>query len=149
MRPILSPRSMRVEKSPDDRLAGEALGDVVQLDDHLAGALARADGEAHLPYAIAARRALAAQLLEPLHAAFIARAPRFDAFAYPRFFLREQLVEARVRARLGLEELVLAPLIGRVRAGKTGESAAVELDDARRNRIQKTPVMRDEQHAPE
>ena len=96
---------------------------------------------------VAARSALAAQLLEAQHAALVARAARLDAFADPHFLLREQLVEFRVLLRFGVEQLLLAPLIVGITAGKARQPPAVELDHARRHVVQKTPVVRDEQHA--
>jgi hypothetical protein len=80
------------------------------------------------------------------HTAFVARAPRFDAFAYPRFFLREQLVEACSGERFRVQHLFLAPLVLAEFSGIARERAAIELDDARCNFLEKTPVVRHEQN---
>ncbi len=52
--------------------------------------------EIDLALHIAALGSLAAQIFKPLHAAFVAGAARFYAFAYPGFFLGVEFVEQAV-----------------------------------------------------
>ena len=66
-----------------------------------------------LPDALAPRGALLAQVLQALHAAFVARAPRLDALADPDFLLRPEPVELAVGEVLGARQLRLALLVGR------------------------------------
>src|SRR5258706_11037174 len=100
-----------------------------------------------MPEPLAALRARAATLREPLYPAFVARAARFDALADPHFFLREQLVELRALLHFRAEQLFFASLVPGKAAGKAREASAVELDHARCHVVEKTPIMRNEQHA--
>src|SRR6185503_8002348 len=100
-----------------------------------------------MPEPLAPLRALAPQLLEPLHPAFVARAARFDALADPDFFLREQLVELRALLHFRAEQLFFASLVLGKAAGEAREPSAVEFDHARCHVVEKTPIMRNEQHA--
>ena len=50
----------------------------------------------HATELITALCAIAPQLLKSTHTAFVARTSRFDAFANPDLFLRQQLVKAGV-----------------------------------------------------
>jgi hypothetical protein len=61
-----------------------------------------------LPSRLAARGALAAQALQPLDPAFVARAARLDAAADPRFLLGPELVELAVGGLLDGELVALA-----------------------------------------
>ena len=131
----------------DDAARAEALADVPHFSNQFARALAGGHLEIHLAEAITARGTLAAQLLQPQHAALVARAARFDALANPHFFLREQLVEPGVLLRFGVEQLFLTPLVLRVVARKTRQPPAIKLDYPRRHIVEKTPVVRHEQHA--
>src|SRR5204863_4037494 len=71
-----------------ERAATVALADLGKLANQLARARACADGEPDVARALAPRRALLAQALEPPHAAFVARAARPHAFPDPGFLLR-------------------------------------------------------------
>ena len=113
----------------DDGAPAVALGDVLQLRDELAGAFARVEAQLDVAQALAPRGALLAQLLQPLHAPFVAGAAGLDALADPDLLLRPELVEAAVGDCLGRELLVLAPLVGGV--SSPGRSAAGR-DRARR-----------------
>ncbi len=101
--------------------------------------------EAGAPDAIHARAPLVAHLEERPHAALVARASRLDALADPHFLLRETLVELGVLLRLVAQQLGLALGVHRVVAGPGGERAAIEVDDARRHRIDESPVVADEE----
>ncbi len=85
-----------------------------------------------------------AQRFESAHATFIASAARFDAFANPDFFLRPEFVELAVHHFFGGELLALARLVRREVAGVGTKQAAIELDDARRDAIQKRAVVGDD-----
>jgi hypothetical protein len=75
--------------------------------DHLLAGLARLRGfHLHVAGQFAPLRALHAHRLQPAHAAFVAGAAGLDALADPHFLLRQQLVEARVFLRLGVEPLL-------------------------------------------
>ena len=93
---------------------------------------------------LAPRGALDAQRFEPTHAAFVARAARFDAPADPDFFLRPELVELAIRDLLGRELLALARFVGGEVAGIRAQQAAIELDDARDDAIEERAVVRDD-----
>src|SRR5690606_24396572 len=100
------------------------------LDDLLAGGLALGGLHAHVAGQFAALGAFHAHGLEPAHAAFVAGAASLDALADPGFLLRQQLVEARVLLRLGVEPLLAAALVVGPVARPAGDLAAVDLDDA-------------------
>ncbi len=91
--------------------------------------------------------ALAPQRLEFAHAAFVARTPCLDALANPHFFLREFLVEQRIRLRLRVQTFFAATQIIGVVAGPRGDLTAVDLDDACRQCAQEAAVMGDEDDA--
>ena len=127
-----------------DQLRSKGLRHAIELGDELAGALARVDREPQVPEALAPCGALDPEPLEPAHAPFIARAPRLDATADPHLFLCPELVELAIGDRLGRQLLALARLVLREIAGVGAQVAAVELDDPRRDTIEKVPVVRDE-----
>src|SRR5216684_8460820 len=127
-----------------DRSSAKALPHLRQFANQLARAQAFADRELHVADARTARGALLAQALEALDSAFVARAPRLDAFADPGFFLRPELVELARGDRLGGELAGLdALVIGEV-AGVGAQHAAIELEDARREAVEKGAVVRDD-----
>ena len=125
--PIAALQSQR--QVVDDRPLAEALADVQQLGDELAGALAGIERELDVAEPLASRGALDAQRFEPAHAPFVARAARLDAAADPRFFLRPELVELAVRDLLGGELLALARFVG---GEVAGIASAAGRDRARR-----------------
>ena len=128
--PSRSPRITCVVRSRTIGRPSKRLRDVRKLRDQLPGALARIQRQPDVAQPVAARRALAAQHFEPPHAPFVARAPRFDALADPRLFLRPELVELAARCILGDELVGASQLIGRNSCPDT--SAAVR-DPARRS----------------
>ena len=67
--------------------------------------LAAVELEVDLSLHVAAFGALAAQFFQTAYAAFVAGAARFDAFAYPRFFLRMEFVEEAVVFRFNRQFL--------------------------------------------
>ncbi len=118
--------------------------DVFGAQHALAGALRFGHFQPGHALLLAARGALAAQLLERAHAALVARAPGLDALADPHFFLRQLLVEQRAFLRLGVRPLGLAPQVVLVVPGPAGQLAAVDLDDARGQRLQEGAVVGNE-----
>ena len=118
-----------------------------EFGDELAALLARIERQLDLALPVAAGGAFAAQLFEAQHAAFVARAPRFDALANPHFFLRQKLVELGVRHCLVVQDLFFLGLIGAEVARAGEQPAAVEFDDARRHAVEETPVVGDEDDA--
>ena len=114
----------------------------VNSADELSGSLALADGDLHLADALAARRALIAQPLQPPHAALVARAPRLDPLADPDLLLRPELVELALRHRLGGELRRLGLLVGREISRERQQPPAVELDDARGDAVEEGAIVR-------
>ena len=131
----------------DDLARAERLADMLQFRHQLAGAVARIQTHLHLTLLLAAGSAFAPQLLQAQHAAFVARAPRLYALAYPHFFLRQHLVELGIDHRLVRQHAFLDLLVCREVAGEARQLAAVQFDDARGDVIQETPVVGDQQHA--
>ena len=76
-----------------------------QLGDDFAAFLAAVELEVDLSLHVESFGALAAQFFQTAHAAFVAGAARFDAFAYPRFFLRVEFVEEAVVFRFNRQFL--------------------------------------------
>ena len=130
-------------KVADDRPRAEVLADVNEFGHQLARPVAGVQLQVHPAETVAARRAFAAQRLEPQHAALVARPARLDALADPRLLLHEKLVGFGVDDGLVLEESRLALLIRGEIARKRQEAAAVELDDARGHGVEETAVVRD------
>ncbi len=123
-----------------------ALGDMLEFGHQFTRAPALGQCHRHLALAVAARRALLAQPFETAHPALVAGAARFDAFADPHFFLRQQLVELCVAHRLCRKLLRLAPLVIGETARIDREPAAVELDDAGDHAVEKRAIVRHDQH---
>ena len=146
MRPMRSPRMMRVEKSrtttrsPYDLLTRSASN--TSLPDG-SRALGLQPHRAHLP---AARRALGAHRHQRPHAPFVARAPRLDALPQPGLLLGQLLVELLLLQRLVREPLVLLAQERVVVARPRRQPAAIELDDPRRQPLEERAVVGDEQH---
>ena len=95
--------------------------------------------------AIAPRRALHTQALQPPHAAFVARAPRFDAAAYPHLFFGEHLVEFFLAHRFDGEHVLFAFAIRRVVSRKITQDAAIQFDNTGSHAIEKASIVSDEQ----
>ncbi len=93
----------------------------------------------------AVRGALLAQLHQVAHAAFVPRAPRLDALPQPGLFLLELLVEPLELARLGVERVGLLLEVQRVAPRPRRQAAAIELDDARRQRREERAIVRHEE----
>ena len=85
--------------------------------------------------------------MQACHAALAARAACFHALADPDFFLRQQLVGARIDDGLLRQLLFLEDLVLREVARVTGQVTAVQLDDAGADGIQKGAVVADGDHA--
>ena len=122
----------------------ECLGHVAQFRHQLARALAGIDVELDVAQPLAPRVAVASQLLQPFHAAFVARASRLDALADPDLFLRPELVELAVEHGFLGQLLRLASLVRRVVAGVRTQHAAIEFDDARGDPVEERAVVRDD-----
>src|SRR5690606_36822187 len=108
-----------------DELVAERLRHALHLDDLLPRRLRGGGLHPDLARQLAAFRAFAAHRLERAHAAFVAGAAGLDALPYPHFLLRQQLVEARVLLRLGVQALLAAAQVVVVVAGPAGELAAI------------------------
>ena len=91
--------------------------------------------------ALAASRAVRAQLLQPAHASLVARAACFDALADPGLFLLPELVEAPVRDRFGSKLLRLGVLVRREIAWIRAQHTTIELDDAGRHTVEEAAVV--------
>ena len=100
----------------------------------------------HVAHLLAARGPLGAHRLERAHASLVPCPPRLDALPQPHFLLGELLVEALLLGRFVRERLVLAAQVGGVVAGPRRQPAAIELDDPRRETLEKRAVVRDEHH---
>ena len=112
-----------------------------QFGDDFAAFLTAVELEIDLPLHIAAFGALAAQLFQTAHAAFITGTARFDAFAYPCFFLCVEFVEEAVMFRLDCQLLRFFLAVFGERAGIGAQNTAIEFDDARGDVVQKTAVV--------
>ena len=112
-----------------------------QLSDNFAAFFAAVELEVDLPLYVAAFGALAAQLFQTAHAAFITGTARFDAFAYPRFFLSMEFIKQAVMFRLDCQLLRFFLAVFGERSGIGAQSAAVEFDDSRGDIVQKTAVV--------
>ena len=112
-----------------------------QFGDDFAAFLTAIELEIDLSLYVAAFSALAAQFFQTAHASFVAGAACFDAFAYPRFFLRMEFVEEAVVFRFDCQLLRFFLAVFGERAGIGAQNAAVELNDARGDIIQKTAVV--------
>ena len=123
IRPRRSPRLMSRSRSltigPSRRRSCETS---CQLRHQLARALPGADGELHRADALAPRRALLAQALQPRDAAFVARAPRLDALADPGFLLAPRT--CRTCAARPPRRRARRPSPARSRSSCPGRSAA-------------------------
>ena len=86
-------------------------------------------------------RALFPQFFQTLNAPFVTRAPRFDAFANPRFFLRVEFVEQAVVFGFHRQFFRLFLAVFGERTGVGAQAAAVEFDDAVGHIVQKTAVV--------
>ena len=139
---------MRMERSLNDGPLAERLGDIGQLGDQLAGALARIEREFDAAHLFATRGALVAQRFQSAHATFVARAAGFDAPANPDFFLRPELVELAIDDVLGRELFALARFVRGEVAGIRTQQAAIQLDDARDDAIEKRAIVSDDDGRP-
>ena len=130
-----------------DDLVAECEFHGLRLNDFLARRLRGCQLHLRVAAQFAALRAFAPQRLQLAHAAFVARAPRLDALAYPHFLLRELLVEQRVGLRLRMQAFFAPAQIIFVVARPRRELAAIDLDDARGERAQEAAIVRDEDEA--
>ena len=103
------------------------------------------DLEFDLPDALATLAALPAQLLEGANPAFVARAPRLDTLADPRFLLRQLLVEQRRMLGLDFERGELLQHVIIVVAAPLPQLSAIQFDDASREAADERAVVTDEQ----
>src|SRR5690606_11419702 len=118
-----------------------AVRDILQLCYQLAGALAFGNGEFDVARALASLGTVTAQLFQAPYTAFVARATRLYAFAYPDFFLGQKLVELGVLLLFRFQEFRFAFLPLTEVAGETEELAAVQLDNAGGDHIQESTVV--------
>src|SRR5690606_38867948 len=120
------------------------LAHVPGLDDALARAARARHFHPHVARQLAPLRALAAHRLERGHAALVAGAARLDPLPDPDLFLRQQLVEARVFLRLGVQALFAAAQVVLVIALPAGPAATGGVDDPRGPRSHEPAVAGDE-----
>src|SRR5215813_4733493 len=83
-----------------------------QVDYQFAGQCTGIEPEADLTRRSQSLAALSPHGLQRPHSPFIARAPRLDALANPRFFFGQLLVEIRRRTRLDFQQFFLFTLVG-------------------------------------
>ena len=127
----------------DQRAVAVILADGQQFGHQLARAFAGGQLQVHPAQAFAPRRAFAPQRFEPQHAALVARPACLDALANPRLFLGQHLVGLGVDHGLVFQLAGLALLVRREIARIGEQAAAVELDDARGDRVEEAPVVAD------
>src|SRR6202030_3007689 len=101
----------------------------------------RVDGQLDVADALAPLGALVAQSLQAPHAPLVARPPGFDALADPNFFLGPELIELAPRHGLGGKLVRLARFVRGEVAGIRSQQAAIELDDAGRDAIEKGAIV--------
>ena len=146
MRPMRSPRMMRVEKSRTTGLRRRTPCRRLRLRTP-AGPTTRRCSTCRRTDAdrLAPRRALvAASPCSARTRPSFARPPRLDALAQPHFLLGQPLVELLLPDRLVGEPLVLLAEERRVVARPRRQPAAIELDDARREPLEERAIVRDE-----
>ena len=119
---------------------------MLEFRHELPGALALRHRNGNLAESLAPRRALQAQAFEPAHAAFVARAARFDALADPHLFLRQQLVELLVIHRFHRELLGLALFVRDEAAGIKTQPAAIEFRNGGDGAVEECAVMGHDKH---
>ena len=146
MRPMRSPRSTRAEKSRITTRSPNDLPTPSASNTSLPGDSACSIESRTVPARARRAAALGAHLEQPLHAPLVARAPRLDAAAQPRFFCRQRLVELVVGQRLVLEPLLFLAHEGGVVAWPGGQPAAIQLHDPGRQPLQERAVVGDQQH---
>ena len=112
-----------------------------QLGNDFAAFFATGEFKRHLALHMAPCCALLAQFFQAAHPAFVAGAPRFDAFAYPRFFLGVEFVEQAVVFGFHGQLLRFFNAVLRKRAGIAAHDAAIELDNAGGDVVEKAAVM--------
>ena len=127
--------------------AAKGFADVVQLGHDFSAGLAAGHFHAHAAQRLAAGSAGGAQGVQAVDAALRAGAARFHAFAHPDFFLRQQFVGPGVERGFLRQLLFFLRLIGGEVAGVAAQAAPVQLHDARGHGIQKSAVVRDDNHA--
>ena len=94
--------------------------------------------------AFAARGAFFAQVFEPFHPAFVARAARLDPFADPDLFLRPEFLEAAFGQILREIDLGLALLVHAVVSREGAQLPPIELRDSCRDLVEKAAIVRDD-----
>ncbi len=145
--PIKPTRSPRITRNDASRTIGpvsERLADVLGLEHHLPGPVAGLGLQPDAADLVAAFRALLAHGHQRADPPLVARAPGLDALAQPRLFLREPLVELLVLDGLVREPVFLLSKEGLVVARPGRQPAAIELDDAGGDALQKRAVVGDE-----
>ncbi len=87
---------------------------------------------------------LTAQAFEASHPTLVARAPCLDAATNPSLLLRPEALKGPPSRRLGGQLLLTTTLVGREVARKGAQHAAVQLDNSIGRRIEKGPIVRDD-----
>ena len=112
-----------------------------QFGDDFAAFFAGIKLEIHLTLPVAALGALAAQFFQTAHAAFVAGAARFNAFAYPHFFLRVEFVKQAVVFGFHRQLFGFFLAVAGEATGVRAQYAAVEFNDAVGDVVEKTAVV--------
>ena len=128
-------------KIPNHRVRSECLRDMVGLEHNLARRVSGFDLQAYGGRLLASRRPLLPHGHQRADAPFVARPPRLDALAQPRFLFRQALVELVLRDRFVGQPLVLLSQERRVVARPRGELPAVDFDDPRRDALEERAVV--------
>ena len=121
----------------DDVFIAKAFGYMGQLSHQFAATGAAANVHVHATEHIAPRFALGTQIVQANDTRGRPRAPRLYAFAYPHFFLGQQLVGAGIDHRLLGQLLFFLQQIGGKITRVGQQLAPVQLDDARGHVVQK------------
>ena len=117
---------------------------MLELKHHLSRSFRGLCLHPHGAHEAAACGALFAHRHQPPHTALVACSSRFDPLTKPRFFLREPLVEFVVVNGLVREPFIFLAKEHRVVSRPRRQAAAVELDDARRDALEKHTIVRHE-----
>jgi len=118
---------------------------MLQFGDQFAALVAGIELQIDLAQPLTPGLALGAQLVETLDAEDGARPASLDALADPHFLFLEQLVGAGIGQRLLVQHGLLALLVFAEAARKTGQLAAIKLDDPGTHAVEEGTVVGNEE----
>src|SRR5690606_18207227 len=130
----------------NNQLVSITLTDIVEISHDLAGAFTGANFKLDLPLPITTRGTLQPQRFQTPHTPFITRTTCLHTLAYPDFLLCKKFVELGILDFLVFQQLSLTRLIGTEITRERQQSTTVEFDNTGSNIVEKTSVVRDEQH---